>query len=234
VHTGDGIERVSDVQSYPALRGGEGGSVLQALGSNERKKKLRKSRRDRRKTEYSKYLESPTWKKIRAQVLKRDGYRCRACRGQATVVHHRRYPMKLGEERLEWLFSMCAPCHDTIHAIKGMTLREATDMVLGGKIQKGNITYLADDPRLSEDRTRSRQSKKKKRKKPQARLRQVPPAHVAADERKKRKIEMANDELHAVQKRAKENRQARIDAIATRQSIVNLSSAYGFNPRSTS
>src|SRR5262245_567972 len=90
------------------------------LGSKHAKiaSELRKSRRDRKKSEYSKYLESPTWRRIRARVLERDKHKCLACQSRATVVHHIRYPKRLGEERLEWLYSLCAPCHDTIHSIR--------------------------------------------------------------------------------------------------------------------
>ena len=208
-------------------------SRLWARMSEDLRKSRRKYRRSKRKTEYKKYLESPAWKEIRAQVLRRDKYKCRACDDRATVVHHVRYPMKLGEEKLEWLYSLCAPCHDTIHAIKGVTLREATAMVLSGMIPKEKITYLADDPGLSRRASAKRQGKRRRKKKPQVRLRQVSPAHLTANERKVRMLETANSELHEIQRRARENRQARLDAIATRESIATLASEYGFRPRST-
>jgi 5-methylcytosine-specific restriction endonuclease McrA len=132
VQTGDGIERASQKPrdtSHPTPCGGEGGSVLQALGSKEER---RKRRRQEKKEAYALYLKSSTWKKIRAAALTRDRHTCRACGRRAEVVHHIRYPAKLGQEKMEWLYSLCARCHDEIHRrATTTTLRKATHHVLG-------------------------------------------------------------------------------------------------------
>jgi 5-methylcytosine-specific restriction endonuclease McrA len=95
-----------DVRASQRLEGGEGGSVLQALGSAGEKAQSRTERRAERKEAYAKYLDSSAWKKIRRVVLRGDGNTCLACGGRAEVVHHISYPKNLGEEKLEWLYSL--------------------------------------------------------------------------------------------------------------------------------
>ena len=199
VLTGDGIERVSEEQGHPAPDGGEGGSVLQALGSKE----VRKTRREEKKQRYAAYLESATWKKIRAKVLKRDKQTCLACKGRAQVVHHIRYPKKLGEEKLEWLYSLCMNCHDEIHRLaQTTTLRKATRFIIdcppGSKVVR-----LPDDWQLSKRATRSRQFKKKK---PSRKVGKGPEAKM-----KKGKLRLAedNERLHEIQRKAREKRERR-------------------------
>lgn len=150
MHTGDGIQRVSDVaDALLAPVGGEGGSVLQALGSKgESQRELRAKRRKEKKDSYAEYLKSEEWKKLRARALRRDKKTCRACGKPAAVVHHIRYPKNLGQERLDWLYSLCSPCHNRIHRLaEEMTLRKATHHVLETR-REGNVVYLPDDPQL--------------------------------------------------------------------------------------
>lgn len=221
MHTGDGIERVSGADASQRSNGGEGGSVLQALGSKDERKYARKKRRRDRKKEYERYLLSETWKKIRAAALERDEHACRACGKKATAVHHIRYPMNLGEEKMEWLYSLCTYCHTKIHAIEGATLRAATNAVLAQV--EGSVVYIEDDWRLGKAATRKRQTRgltrgvqqqpKKKRKRGKH-GKEVQPAHVSAGRKKADVLAAANDELHAKQKRARENREYRKDSIA--------------------
>jgi hypothetical protein len=201
VHTGDGIERVSGADALPAPYGGEGGSVLQALGS---KAEERAKRRKKKKDSYSKYLAGDKWKKIRALVLERDKKRCRACGKRAQVVHHIRYPKNLGEEKLEWLFSLCAPCHDEIHRIAAtMPLRKATDLVIGS-YRDGKVVRLPDDPRLSKREARLRQRKSKGHSK--RKVRKVKSRVIV---KKESKISLENDRLHAFFKENRERRERR-------------------------
>lgn len=66
-------------------------------------------------TDYSAYLESPTWKYLRQQVLKRDNFLCQGClQKRATQVHHLTYERQ-GREMLFDLTSVCDVCHDRIH-----------------------------------------------------------------------------------------------------------------------
>jgi len=163
-------------------RGGVGGSVLQTLGSDGRKAR-REKRRAEKKQLYAEYLKSSTWHRFRLKVLERELGRCQACAAQATVVHHIRYPKILGEERLEWLYALCARCHDEIHRRarkKGVSLRRATWQVLDlppppprpkrrkrGKrnriasppLTKGKLKLIDENDRLHELQVRNRQKR---------------------------------------------------------------------------
>jgi 5-methylcytosine-specific restriction endonuclease McrA len=62
------------------------------------------------------YLKSDAWSRKRYVVLRRDNWRCVYCGGRATQVHHKKYARKnIGKEPIEWLVSICKPCHDAIH-----------------------------------------------------------------------------------------------------------------------
>lgn len=74
-------------------------------------------KRQRRRDYYRNvYLKSDAWKRKRFVVFKRDNWRCVYCGGQATQVHHKKYAKKnIGKEPIEWLVSVCKPCHDLKH-----------------------------------------------------------------------------------------------------------------------
>jgi 5-methylcytosine-specific restriction endonuclease McrA len=62
------------------------------------------------------YLKSDEWKRKRYVVLKRDNWQCVYCGGRARQVHHKKYAKyNIGKEPLEWLVSICKPCHDKQH-----------------------------------------------------------------------------------------------------------------------
>lgn len=179
--------------------------MLQALGSKEgSKRELRAKRRKKKKDSYAKYLESPTWKKIRRQALDRDGHTCRACKKHAQVVHHIRYPKNLGQERLEWLYSLCAPCHDEIHRLaaqKGVTLRAATRQVLdlSPPVSKKKAGPL---PKRIVERRKRRQEKRGGLSRS---------AHVAANTKKKQRLIDENEKLRETFRMNRERRERRWD-----------------------
>jgi hypothetical protein len=72
---------------------------------------------ERRRDYYrEEYLKSDAWNRKRYVVLRRDNWRCVYCGAPATQVHHKRYAKKnIGKEPIEWLVSICKPCHDSIH-----------------------------------------------------------------------------------------------------------------------
>jgi len=73
----------------------------------------RKRRRDYYRDEY---LKSDAWKRKRYVVLRRDNWRCVYCGARATQVHHLKYAKRnIGKEPIEWLVSVCKPCHDSQH-----------------------------------------------------------------------------------------------------------------------
>jgi 5-methylcytosine-specific restriction endonuclease McrA len=62
------------------------------------------------------YLKSDEWKRKRFVVLRRDNWRCVYCGSRATEVHHKRYAKyNIGKEPIDWLVSVCKPCHDSQH-----------------------------------------------------------------------------------------------------------------------
>lgn len=65
---------------------------------------------------YGEYLLSELWRRIRAKILRRDGYLCRFCsKARATVVHHGSYDgPTLRGEKLSKLLSSCKPCHESL------------------------------------------------------------------------------------------------------------------------
>lgn len=73
--------------------------------------------RKRRREYYNEvYLKSDAWRTKRYVVLRRDNWRCVYCGSRATQVHHRRYAKyNIGKEPIDWLVSVCKPCHDAQH-----------------------------------------------------------------------------------------------------------------------
>jgi HNH endonuclease len=65
------------------------------------------------------YLKSDEWQRKRYMVLKRDNWKCVYCGEPASEVHHKRYARKnIGKEPIDWLVSICKPCHRSEHNIK--------------------------------------------------------------------------------------------------------------------
>ena len=62
------------------------------------------------------------WEKLRARILKRDGYLCQPCKRQgrvtqATEVDHIKPKAKDGADDEANLQAICTPCHDAKSAI---------------------------------------------------------------------------------------------------------------------
>jgi 5-methylcytosine-specific restriction endonuclease McrA len=65
--------------------------------------------------DYQKYLLTPKWKHIRAQVLERDNNQCKHCQATHSLhCHHLTYK-RLGDENLRDLITLCSSCHTKIH-----------------------------------------------------------------------------------------------------------------------
>jgi len=72
------------------------------------------------------FYESAKWKRKRAYILKRDGYRCQLCKKfgkftQATQVHHIKHLEDAPELAYsnENLVALCLGCHNKQHPEKG-------------------------------------------------------------------------------------------------------------------
>jgi 5-methylcytosine-specific restriction endonuclease McrA len=61
-------------------------------------------------------LDPDSYHKLRAEVLRRDGWRCQTCgRPDRLQVHHIRSRGRLGDDADENLITLCADCHSDIH-----------------------------------------------------------------------------------------------------------------------
>jgi hypothetical protein len=69
-------------------------------------------------SDYQAYLKSEKWYAIRLKVLSRDDYTCQHCHCKVTSytanVHHKTY-IRLGDEKLSDLITLCIPCHEKEH-----------------------------------------------------------------------------------------------------------------------
>jgi len=54
-------------------------------------------------------LDPDSYRKLRAEVLQRDGWRCQTC------GRHIRWRSRLGDDTDENLITLCADCHSDIH-----------------------------------------------------------------------------------------------------------------------
>ena len=77
---------------------------------------VRESNRIARRDRYRKYLRTEAWQRKRYVVFKRDNWTCQECGAKATEVHHLKYAKyQIGKEPIDWLVSLCSPCHRKKH-----------------------------------------------------------------------------------------------------------------------
>jgi 5-methylcytosine-specific restriction endonuclease McrA len=61
-------------------------------------------------------LNPDSYRKLRVEVLERDGWRCQSCGSSDCLqVHHIRSRGRLGDDTEENLITLCADCHSDIH-----------------------------------------------------------------------------------------------------------------------
>jgi len=61
-------------------------------------------------------LKPDSYRKLRIEVLERDGWRCQSCGSSDRLeVHHLRSRGRLGDDKDENLITLCADCHRDIH-----------------------------------------------------------------------------------------------------------------------
>lgn len=78
------------------------------------------ARRAARRRAYAAYLNTDTWRALRAEALRRDGHRCRLCNAAWSLeVHHRYYPELLGTETPDALTTLCHRCHEGVTGMLG-------------------------------------------------------------------------------------------------------------------
>tara|TARA_B100001564_G_C20609127_1_gene656684 strand:- start:211 stop:501 length:291 start_codon:yes stop_codon:yes gene_type:complete len=77
---------------------------------------VRESNRIARRDRYREYLKTEAWQRKRYVVFKRDNWTCQECGAKATEVHHLKYAKyQIGKEPIDWLVSLCSPCHRKKH-----------------------------------------------------------------------------------------------------------------------
>ncbi len=68
-------------------------------------------------------LDPDSYRKLRAEMLERDGWRCQSCGSSNCLqVHHICSRSRLGDDADENLITLCADCHSDIHR-SGLMLR---------------------------------------------------------------------------------------------------------------
>jgi 5-methylcytosine-specific restriction endonuclease McrA len=61
-------------------------------------------------------LDPNGYRKLREEVLQRDGWRCQGCgKSQKLQVHHRQRRSGLGDDAADNLITLCADCHRDAH-----------------------------------------------------------------------------------------------------------------------
>jgi len=73
-----------------------------------------------RKQQYSAFLKSDEWSRLRAMALHSTDGKCTFCGQPATDVHHVKYPKQFGDEHPENLLAVCRACHNKSHGVKAM------------------------------------------------------------------------------------------------------------------
>jgi ATP-dependent DNA helicase RecQ len=61
-------------------------------------------------------LDPTAYKKLRQQVLRRDGWRCQSCGTMSNLeVHHHQFRSHSGEDSVLNLITLCTTCHAQVH-----------------------------------------------------------------------------------------------------------------------
>ena len=61
-------------------------------------------------------LEAESYRRLRQQVLKRDGWRCQHCGSMRNLeVHHKQFRSLAGDDEETNLITLCMPCHRAVH-----------------------------------------------------------------------------------------------------------------------
>lgn len=81
----------------------------------KRRRKKKKQAKGYRWKDYSKYLQTPHWQRLRERLKRSSRWECYSCGSTERLqVHHKTYD-RLGHERLSDLVVLCEICHSKIH-----------------------------------------------------------------------------------------------------------------------
>lgn len=84
-----------------------------------------------REREYSRYIDSPTWREKKREFWSQNPKQCAACGFTMQLhVHHMTYERFGGNELMSDLIGLCGMCHTDVHNLhrssRGISLRAAT------------------------------------------------------------------------------------------------------------
>lgn len=92
---------------------------------------------------YRQWLQSSTWKQLRALAIERDG-KCVKCGSVKSLnVHHIEYPSNWNDTKLNQLQTLCRDCHRAEHGKIGSELFKAAT-VIDNQINSFNRPSAAD------------------------------------------------------------------------------------------
>jgi ATP-dependent DNA helicase RecQ len=61
-------------------------------------------------------LNPVSYKSLRQQVLRRDGWRCQSCGTTSNLeIHHKLFRSHSGEDTEDNLITLCVSCHEGVH-----------------------------------------------------------------------------------------------------------------------
>jgi 5-methylcytosine-specific restriction endonuclease McrA len=82
-----------------------------------KQKGIKQLAQETEKLSYKQFLQSEYWKRIKKEILKRDGYRCYFCKSNEFLqIHHTTYKYLRKEYKYrKTLMTVCEKCHNEIH-----------------------------------------------------------------------------------------------------------------------
>ena len=96
---------------------------------NAKRRQRRRREREARRSEYRRYLRSPSWQGRRQKALAKAAGRCRDCGRQMPLqVHHLTYT-RVGKEHPKDLRAICADCHAKRHRRRQSPLHRLLDWI---------------------------------------------------------------------------------------------------------
>lgn len=95
---------------------------------------------------YADYLQSPQWRELRAKARERSGGHCEMCGGEASHVHHVRYPKRYKDDNLDNLLVLCTTCHARVHGIRGVLMPNDDIQVFTFGNIKCSVKMVNDKP----------------------------------------------------------------------------------------
>ena len=99
------------------------------------------------KMDWQEYMQSPEWQRLRSEALRRDKYVCQLCGESKNLhVHHISYEHVGTAREIDDVVSLCARCHDEVHAAHGEEAGRRYQMAVDVPIGRGKPSRLSMPP----------------------------------------------------------------------------------------